>query len=381
MHLLFSAIPFRIDTVSLMVLTAACALIFVFKHLRTRFEPPLIRFSETVAPRTFSLKHRWRGFAQILQWVALAAFALAWLDPRWYHELPQETKAGKRLPQTAPVEGIAIYLVLDQSGSMRESVPTGRRRSTVKIDLLKTVTKQFIEGDAALGLEGRPQDMIGLVSFARGAQVLSPLTLDHAAVLQELSRLKPVGEREHDGTSIGYAIYKTASLIAATRHYADELVAKGEPPYTIKSSVIVLITDGMQDPNPLDKGKRMRNIDVPEAAAFAKEQNVKLYIVNVDPKLATEEFAPYRHIMQRAAASTGGKFYMVDETGNLANIYQEINRLEKSVLPSTVKTEASYEQRPDLYQTVSFYPYLIFAGLVALFLSAMMECLVLRRVP
>jgi len=165
------------------------------------------------------------------------------------------------------------------------------------------------------------------------------------------------------------------------RHYAEELISKGQPAYNIKQTVIILVTDGLQDPNPLDKGKRLRNMDVPEAAAYAKEQGVRLYIVNVDPALGTEEYAPYRHIMQRAAALTGGKFFMADSSTNLSEIYRDIDQLEKSTLPAETLPKINKEERPDLFNRISLYPWLIALGLLSLFIALVLEFTWLRRIP
>jgi Ca-activated chloride channel family protein len=136
----------------------------------------------------------------------------------------------------------------------------------------------------------------------------------------------------------------------------------------------------MQDPNPLDKGKRLRNMDVPEAAAYAKSQDVRLYTVNVEPKLAEEEFAPYRHVMQRASESTGGKFYMMDNSTSLEEIYKDIDSLEKSAIPSSIQV-IDKESRPDLYRSIPFYPWLVAAGLVCLLSSICLETLWLKQIP
>ena len=121
-------------------------------------------------------------------------------------------------------------------------------------------------------------------------------------------------------------------------------------------------------------------MDVPEAAAYAKELGVRLYTVNVDPNMDTEEFLPYRHIMQRASELTGGKFYMVNDTTNLEQIYREIDQLEKSALPPPPGV-FEWENRPDLYRRLSFYPYLIALGLFFLFAAVMLESTMLRKVP
>lgn len=377
-----AGISYAVDSKATLFTAAAALLFYYLWQKRRRFPEPHLSFSDINALEGRSGRARWAKAPQRLIEISLCSFALAFTDPHLYLDIQHDKDKSQPSNRThLPVEGIGIYLVLDQSGSMKEEVDTAGRRKISKVDLLKQVTKEFIAGDANLKLPGRPSDMIGLIAFARGAHVLSPLTLDHAAVLQELDRFAPVGSTDDDGTSIGYAIFKAANLIAATRHYAQDLIAKGKPAYTIDQNIMILITDGLQDPNPLDKGKRLRNMDVPDAAAYAKEQGIRLYIVNVEPKLATEEFAPYRHIMQRAAESTGGKFFMVDNSSNLNEIYATIDQLEKSILPIDASVHRNKDERPDIYQRISLYPYLIALGLLALFVSLMLECTYLKRIP
>ncbi|MCB1135270.1 MAG: VWA domain-containing protein, partial [Chlamydiia bacterium] len=240
---------------------------------------------------------------------------------------------------TPPTEGIAIYLVLDQSGSMREEMmmttETGRRVRMTRMDALKQVTAQFIKGSRHVGLEGRRQDQIGLVSFARVAQVLVPLTLDHGYVLQTLSQLNPVERREEDGTAIGYAILKTAHLITASKHFAQDLIQEGKPAYMAKSQVIILVTDGVAYTNPLDQDHPLRTTSVADAAAYAQEQGIRLYIINIEPAIGMVRYANDRDILLQAADRTGGKFYIVGQQGSLEEIYADIDTLERSQLPGT----------------------------------------------
>lgn len=368
---------FQIDLKAFILAGLCCVPFFFLWRWRQGFSAPHLLYSDLASLVKGAGKVRWAGWPQRLFWMALMSFLLAFIDP---HLLVERENKESRPP---PTEGVAIYLVLDQSGSMKEPViatTSSGQRFLSKIDLVKEVTEKFINGDSRHGLRGRSNDMIGLIFFARGASVKTPLTLDHAAVLKALSTFNPVENKDQDGTSIGYAIYKAATMLAANRHYSQELAGKGQPAYIINSNIIILLTDGLQDPNPLDKGKRLRNMDVPEAAAYAKSLGVRLYMVNVEPSLNTEEFAPYRHIMQRAAELTGGKFYMVDSTSNLQQIYTDIDQLEKSLLPPP-EGYFDREKRPDLYQRLSFYPYLIAFGLVCLLLAAVLETTFLRRVP
>lgn len=315
---------------------------------------------------------------RFLEFTTLALFLLAFLDPHF------QIAKGVPSDQHTPTEGIAIYLVLDQSGSMAEKIMAtinGKATMIPKIELLKQLTAKFVAGDPKAALNGRPNDLIGLVAFARGAQVLSPLTLDHASILKQLSHLKVVGNRDQDGTAIGYAIFKTVNLIAATRHYAQDLSGGNQPSYDIKSAVMILVTDGLQDPNPLDSGNRLRQMSMQEAAEYAKEKGVRLYIVNIEPAFSTKEYAPHRRLLQRIADLTGGKFYLMDTTANLDSIYAEIDKLEKSALPTAQQGKISKDKQPDLYRRVSLYPYLIALGMCTLLLSIVLSATLLRRIP
>lgn len=116
-----------------------------------------------------------------------------------------------------------------------------------------------------------------------------------------------------------------------------------------------------------------------ETAEYAKQHDVKIYIVNVEPQLATEEFAAYRKLMQKSATITGGRFYMAENASSLDKIYADIDQLEKSSLP----TESGYSPSEMLryYARISFYPYLIGVGMACLFLAVLLSGTILRRVP
>lgn len=300
--------------------------------------------------------------------LSLALFALASIDPHIFIEREGDDR---KTPPT-PVEGIAIYLVLDKSGSMAQEVSTpgqsGRKDVTTKLALMKEVTSQFINE--------RASDLIGVVAFARQADVLSPLTLDHGSVEEALAGIEQIPNKEMDGTAIGYAIYKTVSLIDANRTFMTEKKENTRSAYEVKNNVIILVTDGLQDPNPLDQGNRLRTIGLDEAAKYAEEKGVKLYIINVEPRLATERYAAQRRQLERITELTGGRFYIVDSSKSLQKVYTDINQLEKSLLPNLSK-----ELLPELFKRRSFAPWLIACGLAALIAGVICKTLIFRRVP
>jgi Ca-activated chloride channel family protein len=367
---------YGIDLSALFYLGIFAAVGWLFWKWSINFDKPRFFYS-SVADFSFTgLRSKLAPLTDLLPLLTLVFFSLAFIDPHYYTERKKDNTS-LNSENNIPAEGLAIYLVLDQSGSMAEEVSI-QRKVWKKTDLVKQVTHDFVFGNQQKGLKGRPNDMIGLVYFARGAQVIAPLTLDHAAILDQLKKFDNVKLETQDGTSIGYALYKTVDLISATRHYAQEISGQGKPAYEIKDGVIILVTDGLQSPSPLDAGKRLRNIDLQEAGEFAKQNNVKLYIINVEPRIAGKEFGPQRRLMERVTALTGGKFYNVDESTGLDDIYSEIDRIEKSIIPLDL---ISKKLLPNIYERVSFYRILLVLGILSLLFSILLEGTLLRRTP
>ena len=301
---------------------------------------------------------------------AILCFLIALSGPSLWEK--KEEKEGVR-----PTYGIAIYLLLDKSGSMGAEIstelPNGTFKTLPKIELLKQVTKAFILGDKQTHLTGRSQDLIGIIAFARAATDLSPLTLDRKRLIDQIDNLKVVEDPTEDGTSIGYAIYKAASLIHATQTYAKK-TKEVETAYEIKNTIMILITDGFQDPSRLDLKNPLRTIDPLQAAAYAKENGIRLYIINLEPRFATEDAAPLRHVMEQAAEMTGGHFYLVKEGQTLSQIYGSIDQLEKST------TEEDFKEHPPIYTKKQLYPYFLIGGMA--FLAGWIFLTVYsRRVP
>lgn len=353
------------------LLAASLLKIFLFPHS----PDPSLAFSRLSDLKLISWRSRLASFPFKLHLAALALFMIAFMDPHFLFPKSSLAQQQHLSLHELPTEGIAIYLVLDQSGSMAEPVEAtdenGKTTFIPKIDLLKRVTKQFILN--------HPSDLIGLVSFARVPRVLVPLTLDREALLKQLNQIQVAKSAEEDGTAIGYAIYKTANLLAATRYFANDLQQQVHPPYTIKSTIIIVVTDGFQDPSRLDQGNRLRTLELDDAATYAKSQNIRLYIVNIDPILSTAQYAPQRRQLQKMTSVTGGKFYLVSDDQALQDIYADIDRLEKG----TITQEAPVQSldRKSAFTRFSLYPFFLMLGMICLFLSLFLESTLLRRIP
>jgi Ca-activated chloride channel family protein len=238
-------------------------------------------------------------------------------------------------------KGIDIVLGLDVSGSMQALDFLVNNSRINRIEVVKAVVSRFIEE--------RPNDRIGLIAFAASPYLVSPLTLDHDWLLQNLERVN-VGIGD-DGTAIGSA------LAAAVNHLRTTAA---------KSKVVILLTDGVNN-----TGK----IAPLAAAEAARALGIKVYTIGVGvrgkaPIPARDESGKMHIVMatvdvdektlQAMASETGGLFYRATDTDSLQKIYEQINRYETSA-----QSVDRFEQVEELYRW-ALYPALGLLGLAVL---------------
>jgi len=233
-------------------------------------------------------------------------------------------------------KGIAIEMVVDRSGSMAAEMEYKGRKMN-RLEVVKDVFKAFVMGDGS-DLTGRPNDLIGMISFARYPDTICPLTLAHGALPFFLDSVKLVQTRAEDGTAIGDAL----ALAAARLKTIEETLAQHregeEGSYKIKSKIIILLSDGENN-----SGKR----DPIQAAELAEKWKIKVYTIAIgsgdaDTSIRTA-FGVYKVPMRQpvdtatlkaVAEKTGGLFRKADNAEALRTIYQEIDKLEKSEIES-----------------------------------------------
>ncbi len=163
---------------------------------------PGVTFSSTSALSALGRRRRSRAGAllALLAHLALASLIVALARPQ----------LGRTLTRIQ-ASGVDIMLALDVSRSMlAEDYNIGAQRAN-RIDAVKQVTEQFIRQ--------RPNDRIGIVAFAGRPYLVSPLTLDHDWLIQNLDRLR-IGMVE-DGTAIGSAIASAANRLKDKRRRAS----------------------------------------------------------------------------------------------------------------------------------------------------------------
>ncbi len=96
-------------------------------------------------------------------------------------------------------------MVVDLSSSMDARDMDETDRGINRLDAVKNVFREFVTGTDRTAGRGRLDDLIGIVTFARYADSLCPLTLDHGNLLNILKDLSIVSEEDEDGTALAMA--------------------------------------------------------------------------------------------------------------------------------------------------------------------------------
>jgi Ca-activated chloride channel family protein len=288
-------------------------------------------FASSIRP-TFRQRMMWVPAALTLLTMAVLIVALA--GPR---EGRQETIAN--------TEGIAIEIVVDRSGSMRAM---DFKKQDVPVDRLtagKDVVGRFVLGEG--DLEGRFSDLIGLVTFARNADGMTPPTLDHPFLVSQLNESSIVNRNSEDGTAIGDAIGLAVEKLAALDKNQKQ---------EIESKVIILLTDGENNSGslePIQAAGTKGRAPVPVTNAIGR-QIIRWMDVNIDEKT-----------LQKIADTTNGKYFRATDTESLEEIYAEIDRLEKSKVEE--RQYVDYRElavRPIHYGGLTFPPVALWAFLL-----------------
>lgn len=272
-------------------------------------------------------------------------------------------------------DGIAIMMIVDLSSSMNARDLVAEDRSINRLDVVKRVFSDFVLGDtssqggllsAAAGLgstasPGRPDDMIGLVTFAGFADSICPLTLDHGNLANIVKDLQIVTDRSEDGTAVGDGLGLAVERLRRSQ---------------AKSRVAILLTDGVNNAGVIPPLK---------AAELAAESHVKVYCIGagtdgVAPMPYNDAFGRTMLVAQpveideetlrQIAEKTGGQYFRAENLEALRDVYREIDQLEK-----TEVTELRY------LRYTEHFPLLIASALGLVALAAVLNLSLLRKLP
>lgn len=271
----------------------------------------------------------------VLRLLAISCMIIALARPQTRND--EELKMG---------EGIDIILCLDVSGSMsaQDLLPN-------RLEASKAVAAEFVDR--------RPTDRIGVVIFSGESFTLVPLTTDKQILKAQIYNIQR-GLLE-DGTAIGDGLGLSVDRL------------KNSP---AKTKIIILLTDGENQGGLIDPltGKDL-----------AKAHQIRVYSIGV----GTDGYAPVpvpddvgrvvmrqqkvnidEKLMRLIAEETGGLYFRARDNESLKNIYQEIDKLEKSKIEVT--TLKRFTER--------FFPFAL-AAAALLLLEIILRYTLFRKFP
>lgn len=232
--------------------------------------------------------------------------------------------------QTKTSKGIDIVIAVDVSSSM-----LAQDLSPNRLDALKEVAKEFIND--------RVNDRIGLVVYAGESYTKTPVTSDKSIIIKSLEEIKFDGVIE-DGTAIGMG------LATAVNRLKDSKA---------KSKVIILLTDGVNNSGFIDPNT---------AADLALSYEIKTYTIglgsngNALAPIAINPNGTFRFgltkveidekLLKSIAKKTGGLYFRATDNKRLKDVYQEINKLEKTEVEEFKYTNA--QERYRVFVLISF---------------------------
>lgn len=279
-----------------------------------------------------------------LQALAIAALAVALARP--------QTVGGV---VRIAAKGVAIVVAIDRSSSMNTSdfpADRGTRRAS-RLDAARETFARFVEG--------RPEDLIGLTTFANYPDLACPPTLDHRFLVETAAAVRPARPGD-DGTNIGDAIA-----------WSLDALRRASP----AKKVLILLTDGNNAPavpDPLDPARAAelaRDLGVTlHTIAIGREGGVVHGIDAAGRPVAAEREGPNLELLEALAATAGGRSFRAADADALDAVFRTIDALEKSQIRDEVRTR--YDER--------FAPWAAAAvGLLAL--DRILACGRLRRLP
>ena len=266
-------------------------------------------------------------------------------------------RKGMKVEQIS-TEGVAMMIAVDRSGSMGETM-LYKGQQLNRLEVVKKVVTDFIAGDGK-DYQGRMGDMIGLVTYARYADTQCPLVRGNSIITDFLKETELVTQRAEDGTAIGDGL-----ATAISRLQDSEAISK----------VIILLTDGVNNAG---------SVDPLSAAEISKMFGIRVYTIGV----GSRGYAPYpvqtiygtqmqqmevqidEELLQQIAQQTNGRYFRAENNNKLRQIYNEIDKLEKSKIDVQ-----EFKRKHEM-----FLPFALFA-VAAFIIEILLRYLYFRKLP
>ena len=256
---------------------------------------------------------KWLKALRLLRALAAALIIVGMAGPRTEEPITEDIR-----------QGIAIEMLVDISSSMDIGITTVGRHGSTRMEAAKETVKSFIAN--------RPDDLIGLITFARYADTLSPLTFGHSALIQLVEDLEIQDLPNEDGTAYGDALAAACAQLDRMNAWKE----KDDDVANVQSKIVVLLTDGENN----------CGLHLPqEAAGLAKEWGIKVYTVSLGEAAEDDSLTDSEQLLSIISEGTGGAFWKIHDADELDEAYTTIDQLETSEIRSATLSRTEYTHR------------------------------------
>ena len=273
-------------------------LLILWHYLVRKNSVATLKIANTKGFNDQSIISKLKPFLAVLRLIALTLLIVALARPRIV-SVSKKTKTNK---------GIDIVMAIDVSASM-----LAKDLKPNRLEALKKVAVDFVNK--------RPNDRIGIVVYAGESFTQTPITSDKRIVKSTILDLE-WGQLE-GGTAIGMGLGSAVNRLKESK---------------AKSKVIILLTDGVNNTG---------FVDPKTATELAKELEIKVYTIGLgtngmaafpyakDPRTGKLLFRNSQveideDLLKYIAGETEGKYFRATNNTKLKEIYEEINKLEKT---------------------------------------------------
>lgn len=263
-----------------------------------------IYFSNAIVLESIVKKRR--DFQTILEFLILLFLLISLASPITKKEVSKETSLGYE-----------IVLSLDASQSMR---------ADNRFDILKVIVDKFIDK--------RVNDRLALTLFAQDVYVAVPFTYDKKP-LKDILKYIELGVAGDIGTALNEALYVSSNLFKNLEN---------------ENKILILLTDGINT---------KENIPLDVAIANAKKYKIKVYTIAIG-----YEGEYNKEALEEIAVQTNGEFFETSKPDELMQIYDAIDKLEKSKIETSTLTKVKYYFQYPLFISLILLSILIFINRV-----------------
>ena len=286
-------------------------------------------------PRRITLRTVMAMLPPVLNFLTIALLIMAIARP-------QTITADEKIDK----EGIDVILSMDISGSMQACDFKPNR-----LEASKNVACEFIQA--------RENDRIGIVLFSSESFTQCPLTADKPTLINMMQQVR--NGIIQDGTAIGLGLANAVARLKDSE---------------AKSKVIILLTDGCNNAG---------EIDPITAAELAASVGIRVYTIGV----GTNGTAPFpvqdmfgrtvyqqmeveidEHTLKQISKITDGKYFRATNNETLKNVYQQIDKLEKTKMESMT-----------ISHSTEHFHILLTGALILMFLNILIRLTVGRVLP